>query len=92
MRAVQALLLAAILVALTVIAIDLHRLAGNLSPGGQLIQALFGAPAPAGETRAQRNARIAREQDEFDQDMKARVESITGQVHAPARRAEKPQR
>lgn len=92
MRAVQALLLAGILVALTIIAIDLHRLSGNLSPSGQLMQALFGDNAPAGETRAQRNQRLAHESDEFFQDMDARTKGALPPTRAREHPAAKPQR
>lgn len=89
MRVLQALLLAGILVVLTVIAIDLHRLAGHLAPNGPLIEALIGPPDPPNETRAQRNERLAREADEFDKDIRARVDGATRPAHERETRSAK---
>jgi hypothetical protein len=85
MKVVQSLLLAALVLVLSVIAIDLHRLVSSLQPGGATMVALFGPPDDPKETRAQRNERLKRETDQFSDDMLARLG-----IAKPAPRAPKP--
>lgn len=61
MSRVRTALFAAILVALTVIGWQLHRIADALSPSPLASASSFTVPGAQGETRAQRDARIQRE-------------------------------
>lgn len=58
MRQVQFVLLSAILVVLSVIAYDLHRLAGDFQIGADLRQAIFASPPDKPETAAERKTRL----------------------------------
>jgi hypothetical protein len=91
MRAIQVAILVAILAVLSVIAVDLHRLVILLGPNSPTLVALFGSGAPAGETRAQRDKRIAAEAAESARDMQAAIEGAMRAAREPKRATAKPQ-
>lgn len=92
MRAIQGLFLAAILVVLSIIAVDLHRLVATLQPDSPTLLALFGPGIPANETREQRNQRMKRQIDELAQDVFAGASGITKPSPKPLHQTEKPTR
>lgn len=69
MKALRFAAAAALLVLLTVIAFDLHRLADAAQPNSPLMVYLFGAPHPKNETLAEHDARLRRESAALNHDL-----------------------
>lgn len=88
MRTIQALFFAALLVVLTFIAIDLHRIAVSLSPQSPTLEALFGTDGPPNETRAERNERLGKHAAEAVKDMDAVFRGATRRVPEKERPAD----
>lgn len=78
MRLLQAALLAVLIVAVSAVAFELHRIANFLSPYGYVGSAVLNSlTTPSTETRAQRNKRLQRETLENIEDAKAILETPT---------------
>lgn len=75
MRLTQTVIAVAILVVLSFIAYDLHRVATELEPARQVASGLLSLGAAAPETHAQRVERLRRESDEADEYWKSVAEA-----------------
>lgn len=75
MRAVNFLLLGLIVVILSVIAVDLHRVARALEPAGAIASGVLSLGEPSHETKEQRVQRSMREQKELRDELDAGLEA-----------------